>query len=560
MKELPSSPPATAIIEPVLRAPLVWLLLPLCAGITLAAFYETEPLALALAALGLALVSCLTIRPYHRGWSILFPCAAILAAWAYASARFVLPPVDWDHLPPREVEVELRLERLFPNHGGKLQGGVGRIVKAPTLLPELVGQGVVFRLEPKEGAVMVPGATLFTKGVINRLAQDPPPGSFEAWLERQEVYFELRQGFFTGVSLEPPFWQVAALSTRQWMRENLLAGSDLHGDLRALLPAMLLGERALLSEDQKETFGATGMLHLFAVSGLHVGLIALTFNHILMVLRVSGRGRAIVGLLLLLAYVIIIGATPSAVRAYFMTLFFWGGRAFSRSSSPSASLVASAVAALLWQPRQLFDGGFQLSYGIVAGIFLYGLPLSSHLKARLTLYRGLPQTSRSPWQQLIQQVLYGFGAAISVSVGAFLASVPLSIQFFGVYAPGGMLLNLLMSPLALLCVVAGTLSLAIRALALIPVLSIFSYLADFLNISAWTCGLVMQSVIEAFLQRTPFFHRVAADAPWQGFALLGGMLTLMVLLRSRGIRHRTSYFLIPPVTLLLAVAVLRIEF
>src|SRR5690606_9759001 len=98
-----------------------------------------------------------------------------------------------------------------------------------------------------------------------------------------------------------------------------------------------------LTAEQKERYIASGTMHLFAVSGLHVGIVAGLFAVVLAAMRFPRKFRPLVGLALLMAYVQVTGAAPSAMRAWWMAFFFWNAFALMRKPQPLSALAGSAL-------------------------------------------------------------------------------------------------------------------------------------------------------------------------------------------------------------------------
>lgn len=150
----------------------------------------------------------------------------------------------------------------------------------------------------------------------------------------------------------------------------------------SVVSALVLGYKAELSPEVKETFNDAGVSHVLAVSGLHVGIVMLLFSLLLRLdLNVACRRRPkVVALVLLLwLYALLTGASPSVCRAVFMTSVLLLGYVFARPSSPVNSLFLSAFVLLLVNPYNLFSVGFLLSYAAVLGILVLGKPLLSLL-------------------------------------------------------------------------------------------------------------------------------------------------------------------------------------
>lgn len=135
-----------------------------------------------------------------------------------------------------------------------------------------------------------------------------------------------------------------------------------------LLKSVLLGDRDPGLAPQKESFARLGLAHLFAVSGLHVGILAAV---VLVLLRPFARGPAArlgAPLLLLPAYVLLTGAAGSTLRAAGLTVLVLAGPVAGRRGDSLRSLGLLFWLSVFWQPAVVVDTGFRLSYLAACGI------------------------------------------------------------------------------------------------------------------------------------------------------------------------------------------------
>ncbi len=221
-------------------------------------------------------------------------------------------------------------------------------------------------------------------------------------------------------------------------------------EVRGLLEAWFLGDRSDLGEEIQGAFRRTGLAHLLAISGLHVGLVGLFFHRLWMLLL--GRSTAVLrrGWLekaaaaaafpVVILYVLVAGLPLTAVRALLLAFLLVGARLLDRAPVPWNALASAALLILLWAPAALFSVSFLLSFAAVAGL----LAVSAGWRSRSQLEgpsRGdLPgRRGRGPctwaWR------LFCAGAAAAV------ATAPLAARFFNRVAPLGLLANLLAVPL-----------------------------------------------------------------------------------------------------------------
>ncbi|MBC2594294.1 ComEC/Rec2 family competence protein [Ruficoccus amylovorans] len=533
------------------HAPLLWLAVPLVWGYILAHTLGGALPVWGLAALGLAVGAAALVLTCREGWFVrpvwgfLILTAGVLLAWAYYLVREPSSAPVGDFIP-REGEVVLEVGRLFQTNPKYARiSGLGTIVTSPAWRPQLAGQAVAFSLwtEGIEEGGILPGALIRARGKIARLDTKPDLNDFEQYLVNSGYPLQLSQGSLLGV--ERP-----AGAFRQWCRSvnRRLAGALGEGavspDTRALAgvaTAMFLGDKAALGREQKETFIASGTMHLFAVSGLHVGIIAGTLALALRLVRVSGPVAAVVGLGLLFFYVQVIGVPPSALRAFLMVAFYWGAQVVRRKPAPFSALLASAVAVLLIDPRQLFGAGFQLSYLIVAALLLYAVPLTEWANARLDPYRLIPLNSLRRWQRFLRWAMRGLNASLAVSATAFIFATPLTVAYFHIFAPGAIFLNLILVPLAtgviVLALVSGVLGLAGAGAVCV-----------WINTLSWAVVWEMWTVVSAAVAVPGGFWqaRFAHEwlAPLTTLLLLGSLLVV-----ARRARTRPVVYLLPVVIL-----------
>ncbi|WP_251047794.1 DNA internalization-related competence protein ComEC/Rec2 [Planococcus sp. ISL-109] len=132
--------------------------------------------------------------------------------------------------------------------------------------------------------------------------------------------------------------------------------------------ALLLGERGGLDGEQARIQRTLGITHLFAISGLHVGIITAMLYFALLRIRIRKETATILLIMVLPLYAILAGAAPSVMRACAMVVLVLLARLFGIHVSVIQALSASFIAFLLFEPSLLFDIGFQLSYGASFGI------------------------------------------------------------------------------------------------------------------------------------------------------------------------------------------------
>lgn len=261
-----------------------------------------------------------------------------------------------------------------------------------------------------------------------------------------------------GQSLACAFLQTAE-ECRQWISARLTQDLEDDPETTAVIRAMALGVAAEASDEIEDAFRDSGTLHVFAVSGLHVallGLIALTFLRQLRTPHGVSLGLMIA---IVFAYAFITGWRPSAARAAFMVAVFLGGTLADRTSSLQNSLGAAALLLLGADTHALFMPGFQLSFGVLWASALGSAPLLRRLRPLTQLDPFLPPQLASGRQRASAWFRRWLVTTVSVSLAAWLGSLPFILMHFHAVTPVAVLANCVLVPLSFFCLGATCLSL-----------------------------------------------------------------------------------------------------
>lgn len=247
------------------------------------------------------------------------------------------------------------------------------------------------------------------------------------------------------------------LEARRACARLLARGIEDDPDAVGVMRAFMLGYREELPERAHRAFSRTGTLHIAAISGAHVVILA---GLLLIPLKALGFAQTrwiYVMAPLLVLYALATGLSASAVRACIMACVFWSAHAFRRRPDGPTALALSALLILAVAPAQLWEAGFLLSFGVVAGLMLLVHPLSVPLLPRAA--SGLrPGASGRRWlAAAVRPVVLLF----TVTLAAWLASLPMTAQYFNLFSPVGLVANLLVVPLASLILLNGCLILTL---------------------------------------------------------------------------------------------------
>lgn len=210
---------------------------------------------------------------------------------------------------------------------------------------------------------------------------------------------------------------------RGTFRQTLFDNAD--SDTAGIAFAMLTGNTQAMDADALNAMRFGGVAHIFAVSGLHIGVIFGIFAAIFKKLKLNKHLAAALTVLFIVIYSGVCGFTASSLRAVIMCTVLTVSKLFYKKYDPLNSLALSAFIILLISPLSLFSAGFQLSFASVAGIICLSRNIS----------RVIPFLPR--------KIKDGIG----VSISAQIASFPVMISTFGYVSAAGLLMNIVFVPL-----------------------------------------------------------------------------------------------------------------
>ncbi len=331
---------------------------------------------------------------------------------------------------------------------------------------------------------------------------------YKKYLERKKIYRQLY--------LSKNSWKYAETTSKptltilaEQFREKLLEiyrSQKLGKNELEILSALTLGYKRELDPETKRVFSASGAMHILAVSGLHVGIVFWMIALLFGFLRKQKTGRlifVIISIVLLWSYAFITGLSPSVMRASTMFTIFVIGENISRKPNSYNSLAASAMFLLLFNPNNLFEVGFQLSYSAVFGI-LYLQPKLSNL---ITVNN---------------KFLKFFWTLLTVSIAAQISTFPLTTFYFNQFPIYFWITNLFIIPAIMVLIPLG---ISLLIVAKIPILStLISTVLQF--IIKW-CYIIL-SQIEQF----PYSIHETSVHPIQLIFLLGALFSLYLFLKS----------------------------
>ena len=282
----------------------------------------------------------------------------------------------------------------------------------------------------------------------------------------------------------------AAQASRKWMQNALARGLEDSPDLHSLISGMVLGVRDEAPDEIEERFQQTGTLHLFAVSGLNVAIVAQLLWILATMLRIPRRAAIALIIPALFFYAAVTGLNPSSVRAALMAAVVLGGFFVDRKVVIGNTVGAAAAIVLCYDTNQLFSTGFQLSFAVVVAIVWAADPFLKFMMRWCEPDPFLPRSLVSRAHRIVERSWGTIARGLSVSLAAWIGSLFLILPYFHLVTPVSLLANLVVVPLAFLVLAVGLMSLLVTPVA--------SWIAIVFNNANWSFASAILSSVEVF--------------------------------------------------------------
>lgn len=268
--------------------------------------------------------------------------------------------------------------------------------------------------------------------ITGTLQTPSPPTNFaqfdyRRYLQEQHIFWILRPKQ-SGLHCQQAKTTPPYLILQRWRQTQITRlESTIEPELAGIMIALLFGERTIIEGDVLEAYQRLGVIHLLAVSGLHVGMVVAAVFYTLIRLGVTRERTMELLLLLLPLYIIIAGAAPSVIRASLMAMVVLVCLRIRTRVPPLVGMIAVYMSYLLINPFVIFHLGFQLSF-----LVSFGLVLSARL---------IRQRYQDPLGQLL-----------AVTILSQLLATPLLLRHLYEFSWISIPLNIVYIPFVTLCV------------------------------------------------------------------------------------------------------------
>ena len=286
-----------------------------------------------------------------------------------------------------------------------------------------------------------PGKRYRLEGEVYSLKPPCGPGLFdrERWGYLHRVVAGVRLERFS--ELGPGDWRsrflAASLNLREEAAGLLKQGAPPDDEARQVMVSAVLGDKTTARPETMVSFMESGCMHVFAVSGMHVGLAAMLILGLLRLLLIRPSVARLACIPLLALYVFVTGMSVSALRALIMAVVWLLASVLRRKGHPANILALAFIVLCFVDPLQVFQPGFQLSFCVFAVIVC----IVAYMNREKPLWRPDPfippriYNARERGLVWLEKACRG---TLLVSVGAWLMSIPLTAWHFGtwnLYAP-----------------------------------------------------------------------------------------------------------------------------
>ncbi len=299
--------------------------------------------------------------------------------------------------------------------------------------------GAIIKDKKNEFLNVFPDDQIFIEGKAQTFFENTNPGAFNYrdYMEENGNYLQISAN--TLKVLHRPNWSIwRHVYQVQNYLTNILKN---HLEIRELgvAQALILGQKQFLETATKQAFAGVGAMHILAVSGLHVGLVFLLFSALFKPLINLPNGNIIQTILVItviVCYAAITGFSPSVTRASLMFILISLGIMLRRVGDTYNTIFASAFLMLIYQPKLLFNIGFQLSYIAVLGIIFTYPKLFKCLEPKLWITNKI-------WSLLC------------LALAAQLVTFPLGLYYFHQFPTYFFITNLVVIPAAFAVLFGG---------------------------------------------------------------------------------------------------------
>lgn len=347
--------------------------------------------------------------------------------------------LHYSHLPHNETQtIEGTIsERLKPNnYNEKYILKVRSINRSPAsgkILVNLPLKGKIKQLQAGDKIIVSDTPSTLPKPL------NPYDFDYSAYMAKQNIFHQLtlKENYIIAGQIKNIDFYTEAF------RNKLLDSFSIHKydkSTTGIINALLLGQRQDMNKEISESYTDAGVVHILAISGLHIAILFYILTILLKPLRrLNNKGKLLQFILILgflWTFAVLTGLSASVVRSVVMFSFITTGIYINRNASIHTSIAISMLVLLIINPNWIFDAGFQLSYlAVIAIVTLYPL----YKKIHISKYR----------------IINHIADAAAISLIAQIGVLPLSLYYFNQFPLLFLIANSIVIPLSNVVLILG---------------------------------------------------------------------------------------------------------
>lgn len=244
------------------------------------------------------------------------------------------------------------------------------------------------------------------------------------------------------------------------IRKCLLNSTELpeyNDNEKALLQGITVGDRSMFSDSLYSDYANSGLIHIAAVSGMHISFLFAFLSFFLLLIRTPRKLIIFIAVPILILFAAAAQFTPSVNRAVIMMLIMLLAGALGRRNDSITALSVAALILVFDNPYCLTSYSFLLSFGSTLGILVYTSPLCERLSF-LT-----PRNTKNLFSKSIYHIVSYIILSLSMSFSATVGTAYFSARFFSQIHWGSIFANIFISPAVAIAFIGGWINAALSA-------------------------------------------------------------------------------------------------
>ncbi len=447
------------------RSPFTRLIFPLVLGVLAGFYFQASLIILSIIAFSLVLIasSFYLIKNKISTWLILAKGIFIhcLLVWLGATLVWLHTSINQPSYYGNAINdssmllVTLNENPIEKDNSYQAEATISKVFEQEKAAQK-TGKLIIYFSKDTQVSQLKYGDELIINGQLQAIKNAGNPGSFNykrfaafhGW--QHTVYLKSNQYKSTGVN-NGRWWKKQANTIRTYIINTLRKQLSQDENVLAIAQALIIGYKADLDKDLVQAYSNTGIVHIIAISGMHLGMIYVLLQFLFNTLPFTRnkKKQTLPIILLLWIFAILTGGSASVLRSAIMFTCIIIGKNYFKKPSSYNGLAISAFILLCINPFYLWDVGFQMSYLAVGGIIWLQRPIYNLWFTK-------------------NKMLDKIWSMASVTLAAQLVTFPLSILYFHQFPTTFLFVNILVLPLAAVALYSGV---VLLLLSFIPIVA-----------------------------------------------------------------------------------------